>query len=64
MYLPAGRTAGQLDDPLDRKIIVMRFFLTMSLKDISGDLKLDHAEVKKRYAMALRRMDKAMKGHI
>ena len=54
----------RLPDAIDRKIMVMRFFLGQNLTQIAEELELDQEDVKERYRVGLRIMDKELRGRI
>ena len=54
----------RLPDAIDRRLMVMRFFLGQNLKQIADELKLDYEDVKERYRVGLRLMDKELRGRI
>lgn len=53
---------GRLPEPEDRKIMVMRFFLGLSLDEIVGQIGLPDAEVRDRYRRSLRLLDRELQG--
>ncbi len=54
----------RLPDATDRKIMVMRFFLGQNLKQIAEEIGIEYEEVKERYRVGLRVMDKELRGRI
>lgn len=53
---------ARIPDPTDRTVLVLRFFVGLSLEEISFGLKIDEEEARERYRLSLRLMERELGG--
>ena len=55
---------ARIPDVTDRMILVLRFFVGLPIPEIAKRLRLDPAEARERYLLAVERMERELKGRL